>query len=232
MFDVNLLTAGYGGSRILHGVKFQVTNGQIFGVVGRNGVGKTTLLKALMGLLPEVNGRVDLLGKSLVGLPTYKIARMGIGYVPQGRQIFPKLTVLENLQIATRAAGVGRSDIPESIFSYFPILRKRLSQSGGTMSGGEQQMLAIGRALCGRPKVLLMDEPTDGVQPNIVQMLGELMPSIVRDTGAAIVIVEQNLDLVLRVAQRCLVMDRGTIVHELGASELAESEPLRRLLTL
>lgn len=232
MLDVDLLSAGYGGPRILQGVKFQVTNGQIFGVVGRNGVGKTTLLKAIMGLLPEVSGRVDLLGRSLVGLPTYKIARMGIGYVPQGRQIFPKLSVLENLQVATRAAGLGRGDIPDSVFSYFPILRKRLSQSGGTMSGGEQQMLAIGRALCGRPKVLLMDEPTDGVQPNIVQMLGELMPSIVRDTGAAIVIVEQNLDLVLRVAQRCLVMDRGTIVHELGASDLIESEPLRRLLTL
>ena len=232
MLHIDLKSAGYGGPHVLCDVRFDLDRGKIVALLGRNGVGKSTLVKAITGLLPKVNGRSELSGVPIAGLATHRIARLGVGYVPQGRGIFPKLTVLENLQTGTRAAGAGHSDIPDAVFSYFPVLKNRLSQHGGTMSGGEQQMLAIARALCGRPKVLLMDEPTDGVQPSIVDLLAELIPQIARDTATSVLLIEQNLDLALSVAERCLVMDKGTIVHEGLPDDFQDPALLKRFLAV
>ncbi|WGR92999.1 ABC transporter ATP-binding protein [Bradyrhizobium sp. ISRA443] len=232
MLRVDLRSAGYGAAGVVRNVRIELHQGGVLAVLGRNGVGKTTLMRAIVGLLPQITGSVELLGEAISNLRTHQIARRGVGYIPQGRWIFPKLTVLENLQVGTRAAGPTNCDIPEQVFSYFPILRKRLLQHGGTMSGGEQQMLAIARALCGRPKVLLMDEPTDGVQPNIVQMLAELIPVIARDNGMSILLVEQNLEMALAVAGKCLVMEKGTIMHESDPRDMQDPKLLKRFLAV
>jgi urea ABC transporter ATP-binding protein UrtE len=226
------LHAGYGALPVLRDVQLNLDRGQVLGILGRNGSGKSTFIKSIIGLLPRVSGKIEFLGSRIVGLPTHQIARMGVAYVPQGRGIFPKLTVIENLQTGTRATGGKFSDIPDQVFAYFPILKQRLKQFGGTMSGGEQQMLAIGRALCGRPKLLLMDEPSDGVQPSIVEMLGELIPTISRESGLAIILVEQNVDLALAASNRCMVMEKGSIVHEGPPSEFSDPKILKRFLAI
>ncbi len=225
MLDVRELCAGYGGAQVLDRVHFHLAKGEVLGILGRNGAGKSTLVKAVMGMLPETRGSIEFRGQQLLGLPTYRIGRIGVSLVPQGRWIFPKLSVQQNLEAA---CPVGQ-DPPEVVFNYFPVLRQRLRQMGGTMSGGEQQMLAIARAMCARPKVLLLDEPSDGVQPNIVQMLGELIPSLCKELEISAVLVEQNLDLVMNAAQRWLVLERGRIVHEgrqTGSHELHALEGL------
>ncbi|TDN67150.1 ABC transporter ATP-binding protein [Paraburkholderia sp. BL10I2N1] len=211
MLHIDDLSGGYGDVPVLRGITCDLARNEIVGVLGCNGAGKSTLVKAIIGLLPQVSGDIRFLGESLVGLRTHEIARRGIGLVPQGRWIFPKLTVRENLMVGMRAGG--ESDIPEAVFHYFPVLRARLEQDGGTLSGGEQQVLAIARALCGRPKVLLLDEPSDGVQPNLVDLLGDVIPALCRESGLAVLLVEQNLDLVLKTAQRCIVLEKGAVVH-------------------
>ncbi len=232
MLHIEQLSGGYGGPAVLQGLGVDLARGEVLGILGRNGSGKSTFIKAIIGLLPQLSGTIELEGTPLVGLPTHRIARLGVAYVPQGRGIFPKLSVLENLQTGTNAAGRGRTDIPAEIFAWFPILKERLTQAGGTMSGGEQQMLAIGRALCGRPRLLLMDEPSDGVQPSIVERLAELLPAIARQAGLSVILVEQNVDLALACSQRCLVMDKGTIVHEGPPSDLADPMVLKRYLAV
>jgi len=211
MLHIENLSAGYGDGAVLHQLNLDVGPNEVVGVLGCNGVGKTTLVKAIMGLLPRVTGDVRFQGQSINGLRTHAIARRGIGLVPQGRWIFPKLTVRENLMMGTQAAGGGA--ILDEVFEYFPILKSRLSQHGGTLSGGEQQVLAIARALCGRPKLLLLDEPSDGVQPNLVELIGEVIPTLCRRSQLAVLLVEQNLDLVLRSAQRCIVLKNGRVAH-------------------
>lgn len=232
MLRIEIESAGYGGPAVLSDIRIELAAGQVLALLGRNGAGKSTLLKSVMGLLPRVRGANVMDGRDLRGLPTHQIARLGIAYVPQGRGIFPRLTVRENLETGTRAAGRPGSDIPDSVFSYFPILKSRLGQNGGTMSGGEQQMLAIARALCGRPRVLLLDEPSDGIQPSIVQMLGELIPALSRDAALAVLLVEQNLDLALSSASTCWVMDRGTIAHRGSAADLSDPALVNRLLAI
>ena len=232
MLRVNGLTAGYDGPPVIRDLALELRSTDVVGILGRNGTGKSTFIKSLVGMLPRIRGSIDFLGVEVVGLPCWRIARLGIAYVPQGRGIFPRLTVLENLQTGTRAAPRGRAVIPEEIFSYFPVLEKRLNQYGGTMSGGEQQMLAIARALCGRPKLLLMDEPSDGVQPNIVEMLGELIPQIASRSGLAVILVEQNLDLALTVCQRCMVLDKGAIVYAGRPEDFADPVVLKRYLAV
>ena len=228
MLDIRELNACYGGAQVLDKVQFHLAKGEVLGILGRNGAGKSTLVKAVMGMLPHVSGSIEFRGQQLLGLPTYRIGRIGVSLVPQGRWIFPRLTVLQNLQAACPV------DIepPDVIFNYFPILKERLKQMGGTMSGGEQQMLAIARAMCARPKVLLLDEPSDGVQPNIVQMLGELIPSLCKELSISAILVEQNLDLVLNAAQRWLVLERGRIVHEGRGMESGEIGSLENLLAV
>lgn len=210
MLSLVNLTGGYGLGNVIDGITLQVQPGETLAVLGRNGSGKSTMIKAVMGLLPSIAGAVTLDDTALLGMPTHRIARLGVAYVPQGRGIFPRLTVLENLRIGARAGGPAR-DIPDDVIALFPILKQRYGQFGGTMSGGEQQMLALARALCSRPRFLLMDEPSDGVQPSIVQTIGALIPEIARTRHLGVILVEQNLDLALAAADRVAVLDKGRV---------------------
>lgn len=225
VLSVTDIHATYGYVPVLMGVELDLRESEILALLGRNGVGKTTLMRVLIGLLKPSKGTVELDGKVVSGLPAHRIARLGISYVPQGRGIFPKLTVGENLILGTRATGEKRPVIPEEVFTYFPLLKDRIKQQAGTLSGGEQQMLALGRGLCGKPKIMLLDEPSEGIQPNIVQQLGDLVVGIVEKTKISVLLVEQNLDLARRMARRCMVMDMGQIVHE-GSPEEFEDEAL------
>lgn len=217
--------ASYGDTPVLKGVRMELGTNEILALLGRNGVGKTTLMRLLIGLLQPSQGRVEMNDQVLSGLPPHRIARLGISYVPQGRGIFPKLTVGENLILGTRATREKKSAVPEEVFVYFPILKERIKQMAGSLSGGEQQMLAIGRALSGKPRIVLLDEPSEGIQPNIVQEIGDLIIEIAEKTEISFLVVEQNLDLAIRVAQRCMVMDMGQIVFE-GKPEEFEDEIL------
>jgi urea ABC transporter ATP-binding protein UrtE len=229
---VEAVHASYGAVPVLTGVDLELRGGEILVLLGRNGVGKTTLMRVLIGLLKPTSGQIELEGRSVTRSHPHALACAGVAYVPQGRGIFPRLTVRENLMVGTRARTDGNDAIPEQVFSYFPWLKERLSQMGGTLSGGEQQMLAIGRALCGQPKVLLLDEPSEGIQPNIVHQLGGLIGRIVETTGVAVLLVEQNLDLALQVAQRVLVMEKGRIVHESTPDTFRDEKTIREFLAI
>jgi branched-chain amino acid transport system ATP-binding protein len=218
MLAVSDIRAGYSGVPVLE--------------LGRNGVGKTTLMRVLIGLLRATGGAVTLEGAPVTNLAPHAIARRGIAFVPQGRGIFAKLSVRENLMIGTRAAAGPASGLPADVFAQFPILRERLDQTGGTLSGGEQQMLAIARALAGRPKVLLLDEPSEGIQPSIVQEIGRLIQRLSGTAGMAVLLVEQNIDLALQVARRCLVMEKGRIVHEGRPQDFRDETVLRKFLAI
>jgi len=226
------LRAGYATGDVLQDVSIEVAPGEIVGVLGRNGVGKTTLMRVLIGLLKPRCGKIEFDGHDITGAPPHRIAKFGIAYVPQGRGIFPKLSVIENLRIGTRASPNRDESIPDQVFEYFPVLSERRQQAGGTLSGGEQQMLAFGRALCSNPKLLLLDEPSEGIQPNIVQQLGALIRRIVEQTGIAVLLVEQNLDLGLSVATRCAIMEKGCIVHQGSREDFRDEAMLRRYLAI
>jgi urea ABC transporter ATP-binding protein UrtE len=232
MLAVSNLTAAYGSVPVLNGVSLSLAKGEVLALLGRNGVGKTTLLRTLTGLLPPLAGQVELDGVAIAGLPTHAISRMGVALVPQGRGIFAKLSVRENLVAGGRAAK-GRGAVPlDEILARFPALRDRLAQAGGTLSGGEQQQLAIARALSARPNVVLLDEPSEGIQPNVVHDIGELIGRLVRETGLAVLLVEQNIDFALHTASRCAVMEKGRIVHEGGPEELRSDAVLKRYLAI
>ena len=231
MLTVTDLTSGYGAVPVLQGVSLSLGKGEIVSVLGRNGVGKSTLMKSIMGLVRVRTGQVILGTSPLAGLGPDRVARSGLAYVPQGRGIFPKLTVMENLTMGTRARRDGRSAVPDEVFSLFPILAERRGQLGGTLSGGQQQQLALGRALAAAPDVLLLDEPSEGIQPNIVQMIGDILRRLASDQGLSILLVEQNLDLGLSVASRVLLMDRGRIAHAARPADLTD-EILHRYLAI
>jgi branched-chain amino acid transport system ATP-binding protein len=229
MLRVRGLQAQYGKSRVLHGVTLDVSERQISVLVGRNGVGKTTTLEAIMGLVEVTGGEIRFEGQPISGLEPYRIPRRGIGYVPQGRRIFPELTVRENLEIGC-VTGAVDGTVLARVFEYFPRLKERLWQPGGTLSGGEQQMLAIGRALLGRPRLLLLDEPTEGLMPSLVSLVEDTMRRL-REEGTTILLVEQNLATALAVADRVYVMEKGEIRVTAAPADLrASPEVLQRYL--
>ncbi len=216
------LRAGYGRVPVLHGVNLQIHEGEAVGIVGHNGMGKTTLLKVIMGLMPSTGGRIELDGTDATGSAAHQRSQMGIGYVPQGRGILPGLTALENLRMAWREdIGETEEQAVERVVDQFPRLRVLLDRKGGSLSGGEQQILALARALVPKPWLLLLDEPSEGIQPSIVQEIGATLARLRDEFGLALIIVEQNLDLVLDVAHRVVVFERGTILKELHASQLS-----------
>jgi branched-chain amino acid transport system ATP-binding protein len=212
----------YGKSHILHGVSLNVAPGEVVGLLGRNGVGKSTTLKTIMGLVRPNRGAVRFNGVRITGLPPHKVARLGIGYVPEDRRIFRLLTVMENLRTGLDRNGVTeerRATLLEKVFAYFPVLAERRSQAGGTLSGGEQQMLAIARAMMLEPKIILLDEPTEGLMPRMVVQIEQII-GVLKNEGVAILLVEQNVPLTLAASRRVYIMEKGVVRHHCAASEI------------
>ena len=231
MLAVENINLHYGAAQALRGVSLTAEMGEITCVLGRNGVGKSSLLRAVTGLHPVSAGTIRFNDAPLNGLAPYARAGRGVGYVPQGREIFPLLTVEENLE--TGYAPLDRKDrrIPDDIFSLFPVLGTMLSRRGGDLSGGQQQQLAIGRAMVMRPKILVLDEPTEGIQPSIIKDIGRAIRYLRDTSGMAILLVEQYLDFCRELADHVYIMDRGEIVHE-GAAETLDTPEARRHLTV
>ena len=211
MFEVHNLSAAYGQSEVLHAIDLSARAGEIVVLVGRNGMGKSTLMKSLIGVMPARSGQIVVDGADVAGLPSYQRVARGLAYVPQGRQIFGTMTVKENIE--TGLVVTGKSEIPSEIFDLFPILADFANRRGGNLSGGQQQQLAIARALASDPKVLLLDEPTEGIQPSIIKDLARVLRDIRNIHNLCIVVCEQVLSFVLDVADRILVMEGGRIVH-------------------
>jgi branched-chain amino acid transport system ATP-binding protein len=212
----------YGKSHILHGVSLHVGPGEVVGLLGRNGVGKSTTLKTIMGLVRPSHGAVLLDGNAITGLAPHKLARLGIGYVPEDRRIFRLLTVMENLRTGLDRVGVTedkRRALLDKVFTYFPVLAERRSQAGGTLSGGEQQMLAIARAMMLEPKIILLDEPTEGLMPRMVSQIRQII-DVLHNEGVAILLVEQNVPLTLEASQRLYIMEKGSVRHHCATSEI------------
>jgi urea transport system ATP-binding protein len=212
MFEVTGLNVGYGESRVVHDVSFKVANGESIAIMGRNGMGKTTLLKALIGMLPAQSGSMALDGANLDRLRSYRRVEHGLAFVPQGRMIFPLLTVEENILAGAETSG--HKNVPDYIYRTFPVLKDMKARRGGNLSGGQQQMLAIARALISEPKVLILDEPTEGIQPSIIKEIAQILNGLRRERGFSILVSEQVLSFALDIADRFLVIDRGRIVHE------------------
>jgi urea transport system ATP-binding protein len=230
MLTVSDLNQYYGGSHILRNVSFEAPAGKVTTLLGRNGVGKTTLLKCLMGLLPVASGTIAFNGSDLTATPPFARVRAGMGYVPQGREIFPRLSVGENLQmgLATRPAG---TRLPDDIFSMFPVLRQMLGRRGGDLSGGQQQQLAIGRALAPGPKLLILDEPTEGIQPSIIKDIERAIRALAARGDMAILLVEQYYDFARSLADQYLLMERGEIIRR-GAGQDMDRDGIRQLLAV
>jgi branched-chain amino acid transport system ATP-binding protein len=218
----------YGKSHILHGVSLTVAPGEVVGLLGRNGVGKSTTLKTVMGLVRPSGGTIRFHGTSIAGLAPHRLARLGIGYVPEDRRIFRFLTVMENLRTGLDRDGVTedkREALLEKAFTYFPVLKERRAQAGGTLSGGEQQMLAIARAMMLEPKIILLDEPTEGLMPRMVSQIRNIIEALHKE-GVAILLVEQNVPLTLEASQRVYIMEKGAVRHHCAASEIDVHHPL------
>lgn len=224
------LRGGYGGKPVLQGVTLDVRPGEITAVIGRNGVGKSTLMRSIIGLLPPSSGSISFRDRELARMPTHERARLGLGYVPQGRDVFPRLSVEENLKVGLSLAR-GQRDL-SAAYDNLPVLAERRRQVAGTMSGGQQQLLAIGRVLVGDPALLLLDEPSEGIQPSIVQDIARLIVELNRRTNLSVILVEQNIDMIRTAAQRCFVMDKGLIVTELTPAMLDDRELVRRHLAV
>ena len=223
MLQLSNITVSYQGSRILRGVNVTVPDRSLVCLMGRNGVGKTTTLKSIVGLVKTDTGSVKLADTELVGLAPDARARQGVGYVPQGRDIFPHLTVWENLKIGLVVHGV-RSVAPvERVLELFPILKQFLQRKGGVLSGGQQQQLAIARAMLTDPKLLILDEPTEGIQPNIIDLIGDTLLKVKKETGISILLVEQYLDFAQALADIFYIMDRGSIVAHGPIAELTDA---------
>ncbi len=214
MLKISNLNFAYGEVQTLHNINMQMMPGTITCITGRNGVGKTTLLNNIMGILQTQSGNIELQGEDITHLVGNKRARKGVALVPQGRHIFPKLTVEENLKIGLEARIDRSRDIPEIIYDLFPILKQMGGRMGGDLSGGQQQQLAIGRALAGDPLALLLDEPTEGIQPNIIQQIGEVLTDLAKNRNLIVIIVEQYLDFIREIGDNFYLMNRGKIVAD------------------
>jgi urea transport system ATP-binding protein len=230
MLRIEGLNQFYGGSHVLRDISLEVPMGEVTALLGRNGVGKTTLLKCLTGLLPIRSGRILLDGQDISNLAPYRRARLGLGYVPQGREIFPRLSVEENLRIAMAASG-NDGAIPDWVFETFPIVKTFLKRRGGDLSGGQQQQLAIARALVTKPRLLILDEPTEGIQPNVIQMIEQVIAGLAERKEMAILLVEQYYDFAKSLADHYAVLQRGEVIASgLGAN--MESDGVRELVAV
>jgi urea transport system ATP-binding protein len=221
MLKINDLHVAYGESEVLHGLSTEVAPGEIVAIMGRNGMGKTTLMKAMMGVIPSQAGSVAIQGSELAGLKPHRRVAAGFGYVPQGRGIFATMTVEENVQ--TGLSATGETQVPADIYELFPVLLEMKNRRGGNLSGGQQQQLAIARALASRPKVLLLDEPTEGIQPSIIREMARVLRRIRDERGLSIVVSEQVLSFALDVADRVLVLENGRFVHESPSASIDEA---------
>ena len=232
LLSVAGLEGGYGAETVLQGVDMEIGAGEIVAVIGRNGVGKSTLMRTLCGLLKPSAGTIRLSGRDVTADAADLRARAGIGYIPQGRDVFPDLTVRENLMVGEVAAtGRGAPD-HDTVHDFFPILKERARQRAGTLSGGQQQQLAIGRAMMGKPILMLLDEPSEGIQPSIVKDIARNVRTLNERSGLAVLLVEQNLDLIVSMAGRGYAMEKGRLVAELGPEEIASRDEVRKYLTI
>lgn len=232
LLEVKDLNTFYGASHVLQGISLTVENGELVALLGRNGMGKSTTLKTIMGLVKSKSGSVVFEGKDITGFPPFKAAQAGIGYVPEDRRIFPELTVLDNLLLGVKGGKIGNPNDPnvwtiERIFSHFPKLKERTNQQGRFLSGGEQQMLAIGRSLMGNPRLLLVDEPTEGLAPIMVQEVRNVLEEINRDAGVSILLVEHNLKVALSLAHRVYLMGKAHIGYKGSVEELRNNNDVR-----
>jgi urea ABC transporter ATP-binding protein UrtE len=230
MLVLSSLSSGYNGSVVNRDISFSVARGEVLALIGRNGVGKTTLARTVIGLQRTLSGTIVFDGADVTRISARRRARLGIGYVPQGRGIFADLTVEENLRMGQMIGGAYKP--LDYAFDLFPVLKERRRQLGGTLSGGQQQMLSIGRVLIGQPKLLLLDEPSDGIQPSIVEQIGELCRTLNARDGLTILLIEQNLDLIMASADRCLLMEKGAITEEFDPSRLEDPAVARRALAI
>lgn len=231
MLTLTSVYAGYDSTPVLHDLTFEVRRGEIAAFIGRNGVGKTTLARTVIGLIKPTQGSVLFADEDVTGQPARSRARKGVGYVPQGRGIFGDLTVEDNLKLGRTIGPLAPRPL-EYAYDMFPILGERRSQIAGTMSGGQQQQLAIARALIGQPDLLLLDEPSDGIQPNIVEQIGELCKKLNRDEGLTICLIEQNVDLITSCAHRCLLLEKGQITQRFSPDKLQDPEVARMALAI
>ena len=228
LVQIDELHTYYGKSHILHGVSLHVGRGEVVGLLGRNGVGKTTTLKTIIGLVSPAQGRIVYEGRPITDVATHRLARLGIAYVPEERRIFRLLTVIENLRTGLDRGGVSEArkrELLDKVFAYFPVLAERRNQAGGTLSGGEQQMLAIARAMMLEPKIILLDEPTEGLMPRMVSQIHQIIDALHRD-GVAILLVEQNVPLTLAASQRIYIMEKGAVRHHCVSSEVTVNDPI------
>ena len=230
MLNVRNIQQYYGGSHILRDVSLEARTGEVTVILGRNGVGKTTLLKSLMGLVPIKTGSIEFDGRAIQGATPYQRARAGIGFVPQGREIFARLSVEENLRMGL-ATKPGGTPIPQELFELFPVLRQMLHRRGGDLSGGQQQQLAIARALAAKPRLLVLDEPTEGIQPSIIKDIGRVIRMLADRGDMAILLVEQYYDFARELADRYLVMERGEVIAS-GLGKDMEAQGVRQLVAI
>ena len=231
ILEVKSLSGGYGRVPILHGIDFQVNENEVVGILGHNGMGKTTLLKTLMGFLPATSGQIRYHQSEVTRQSPHERAGAGIGYVPQGRGIFPQLSVRDNLRFAWHDyTDASESEVFETVLSDFPRLKRLLDREGGALSGGEQQLLSLARCLMGDPDFLLLDEPTEGIQPSIIEEMGETLLTLREKRGLSILLVEQNFDFIADLSDRVLVLERGRITGELARAELSDQAKVDQFL--
>lgn len=229
MLTIKDLNVFYGDSQVLHDIAFELTAGESLAIMGRNGMGKTTLLKSLIGLLPARSGSIELAGRELVAGKSYERVAAGLGFVPQGRMIFPFLSVEENIRSGME--GSRDSRIPDYVYEYFPVLFEMRRRKGGNLSGGQQQQLAIARALVSNPKVLILDEPTEGIQPSIIKEIARSLNLMRKERGFSLIVSEQVLSFALDVAERFLIIEKGRLVHQEQRASI-DREKIMRYLTI